>query len=98
MTKIKFDYSGLSRSVVPALDRAIANFNNARNSISGARIPSDCAYISYLRSINGKLSSMSQSCSQTKSWIQNSNQNYDGVLSTIEKNINSLEVVKIERK
>lgn len=98
MTKVNFDYSGLQNSVLPSIDSACANINNARNTMNNTFIPYDCVYQSYLRSLNMRFSGMDSNLKRVKNWIQSSNSAFENSIYTAESKILNTEVITINKK
>ena len=65
MAKIYFDYDSIDSKVISKLNKAQSYYSKASGSIN-YRIPNDCAYLSYLRELNSKITGYSIKNSKIK--------------------------------
>lgn len=98
MTKLKFEYTGLQRVVVPSLNIAMNNLSTTISSANSMDIPGDFAYASELRNLPSFLSNQKGKLRYTSEWIEKSNNKYQSSQNELNAVLESLDNVDIKTR
>lgn len=98
MTKLRFEYSGLQRVVVPSLNITINNLSSTINSASSMDIPGDFGYASELRSLPTFLSNQRSKLRYTTEWIDKSNNKYQSSQNELNAGLEAVDNVDIKTR
>lgn len=90
MTKLNFDYSILSNNISSSITGSVDYLRNCTNQANFLDVPGDFRYYSDLKNLSAFFSQKCNELNGIKSWIANSNKNYDAVLNELEIELNHI--------
>ena len=96
MTKIKFDYAELQRSVVPSLNSTVNNLSTAIRSASSMDVPYGFRYYSELQNLSSYFSNQSNKLRYTSGWISSSNNKYQSAQNELNAELEAIDNVDLK--
>ncbi len=98
MSKINLNFGPIQSNCIPALDTAINYLNEAVGALQQTSIPGDFYKRNDLQNTIANLKSYSTTISNVKSWIGDSNKNYDSMIDKLENQANKLPVYMVDKR
>ncbi len=93
MSKIYFDYDSIDIKVIDNLNKAQSYYSKANNSIN-YRIPSDCAYLSYLKNLSSLVTDLNRRSSKVKTWLNKTNHRYEKSIDNYSDEVSKIEIIE----
>ena len=98
MSKVKLSYSSLRNGSVNSLDNVVNQLNEAISYLQQNSIPGDFYMANTLYNTISDLKLQRNKLSSAKSWVINSNKNYDSMIDKLEVQANKLPVYQVKRR
>ncbi|MGE5456619.1 MAG: hypothetical protein ACM3O4_05935 [Ignavibacteriales bacterium] len=98
MTKVKFNYSELQRTVIPSLIDTNSYLDKTINTSLSLNIPGSFRYAETLRDLPNFLSNIKKELVKTKDWLITSNRQYEEAVTNIESMVNSIDTIVINKR
>lgn len=98
MTKVKFNYSELNRTVIPSLIDTNSYLDKTINASSSLDIPGSFRYAGTLRNLPNFLSNIKKELEKTKDWLITSNRQYEEAVTNIDTMVNSIDTIVINKR
>ena len=98
MSKVELNYAPVQSEAISALDSTISALNEALNHLQQNSIPGDFYRRTTLSNTIADLKTQRDNLSNLKSWLVNSNKNYDSMIEKLELQAYQLPVYQVKRR
>lgn len=98
MSKVQLNYSPIQSEAIPALENAINILSSAIDNLQQNSIPGDFYRKTTLSNTIADLKAQRDNLSNLKSWLINSNKNYDSLVDKLENQAHQLPVYQVKRR
>lgn len=98
MSKISLNYGPIQSNCLPALDNAANYLSDAISALRQSSIPGDFYKKSTLQDTISNLNQHKSSIQNIKTWIYDSNKNYDSMIDKLENQANKLPVYTVGKR
>lgn len=96
MTKLNFNYTSISTSIIPNLDDTISGLEQLGQKNDTMFIPKDFYYYSYLKEYKEQIRLIKGSYKDKRGYLVESNRNLDITLEKIDNNLLSIKQAEIK--
>ena len=98
MSKVSLNYGPIESTAFPAIDNVVGYLDEATRALQQSSIPGDFYRKTTLTNTISNLKSYRSTLANTKTWLYDSNKNYDSMIDKLSSQAHQLPVYEVKKR